>query len=49
VRLLIVEPANGRIVALVGGPAIMLAVIRVLVRRAVAPLNRATAADARPA
>jgi two-component system sensor histidine kinase UhpB len=38
--VLIVEPANGRIVALVGGLAIMLAVNLLLMRRAFAPLTR---------
>ena len=38
--VLIVEPANGRIVALVGGLGIMLAVNLFLMRRAFAPLNR---------
>ena len=38
--VLIVEPANGQIVALVGGLAIMLAVNLLLMRRAFAPLNR---------
>jgi two-component system sensor histidine kinase UhpB len=38
--VLMVEPANGRIVALVGGLAIMLAVNLLLMRRAFAPLTR---------
>jgi two-component system sensor histidine kinase UhpB len=38
--VLMVEPANGRIVALVGGLAIMLAVNVLLMRRAFAPLTR---------
>jgi two-component system sensor histidine kinase UhpB len=38
--VLTVEPANGRIVALVGGLAIMLAVNLLLMRRAFAPLTR---------
>lgn len=38
--VLIVEPANGRIVALVGGLAIMLAVNVLLMRRAFSPLTR---------
>ena len=38
--VLIVEPANGRIVALVGGLAIMLAVNVFLMRRAFSPLTR---------
>src|ERR687892_2350304 len=38
--VLIVEPANGRIVSLVGGLAIMLAVNLLLMRRAFAPLTR---------
>jgi two-component system sensor histidine kinase UhpB len=38
--VLIVEPANGRIVALIGGLAIMLAVNLLLMRRAFAPLTR---------
>src|SRR5918998_2484162 len=38
--VLIVEPANGRIVSLVGGLAIMLAVNLFLMRRAFAPLTR---------
>src|SRR5918996_5769907 len=38
--VLIVEPANGRIVALVGGLAIMLAVNLLLMRRAFSPLTR---------
>ena len=38
--VLIVEPANGRIVALVGGLAIMLAVNLLLMRRAFTPLTR---------
>jgi two-component system, NarL family, sensor histidine kinase UhpB len=38
--VLIVEPANGRIIALVGGLAIMLAVNLLLMRRAFAPLTR---------
>jgi two-component system, NarL family, sensor histidine kinase UhpB len=38
--VLIVEPANGRIVALVGGLTIMLAVNLLLMRRAFAPLTR---------
>ena len=37
--VLMVEPANGRIVALVGGLAIMLAVNLLLMRRAFAPLS----------
>ena len=38
--VLIVEPANGRIVALVGGLAIMLAINLLLMRRAFSPLTR---------
>jgi two-component system sensor histidine kinase UhpB len=38
--VLMVEPANGRIVALVGGLTIMLAVNLLLMRRAFAPLTR---------
>lgn len=38
--VLMVEPANGRIVALVGGLAIMLAVNLLLMQRAFAPLTR---------
>src|SRR5919106_2276306 len=38
--VLIVEPANGRIVSLVGGLTIMLAVNLLLMRRAFAPLTR---------
>jgi two-component system sensor histidine kinase UhpB len=38
--VLFVEPANGRVVALVGGLAIMLAVNLLLMRRAFAPLMR---------
>jgi two-component system sensor histidine kinase UhpB len=38
--VLFVEPANGRVVALVGGLAIMLAVNLLLMRRAFAPLTR---------
>ena len=38
--VLMVEPANGRIVALVGGVAIMIAVNLLLMRRAFAPLTR---------
>lgn len=38
--LLIIEPANGRIPALVGGLSIMLAVNLVLMRRATEPLSR---------
>ena len=38
-----VEPANGRVVALVGGLVVMLAVNVVLMRRAFAPLMRLTA------
>ena len=38
--VLIVEPANGRIVALVGGVTIMLAVNLLLMRRAFSPLTR---------
>jgi two-component system sensor histidine kinase UhpB len=38
--VLMVEPANGRIVSLVGGLAIMLAVNLLLMRRAFAPLTR---------
>jgi two-component system sensor histidine kinase UhpB len=38
--VLIVEPANGRIVALVGGLAIMLAVNLLLMRRAFSPLTQ---------
>jgi len=38
--VLMVEPANGRIVSLVGGLAIMLAVNVLLMRRAFAPLTR---------
>jgi two-component system sensor histidine kinase UhpB len=41
--VLIVEPANGRVVALVGGLAVMLVVNAVLMRRAFAPLARLTA------
>jgi two-component system, NarL family, sensor histidine kinase UhpB len=41
--VLIVEPANGRVFALVGGLAIMLATNVVLMRRAFAPLMRLTA------
>lgn len=41
--VLIVEPANGRVPALVGGLAAMLAVNLVLMRRAVRPLTRLTA------
>jgi two-component system, NarL family, sensor histidine kinase UhpB len=40
--VLIVEPANGRVVALVGGLAVLLAVNVVLMRRAFAPLVRLT-------
>ena len=40
--VLIVEPANGRVVALVGGLTLMLAVNLVLMRNAVAPLTRLT-------
>jgi two-component system sensor histidine kinase UhpB len=38
--VLILEPANGRIPALVGGLAVMLAVNLVLMRRAIGPLTR---------
>ena len=41
--VLIVEPANGRIPALVGGLVVMVAVNLLLMRRAVAPLTRLTA------
>jgi two-component system, NarL family, sensor histidine kinase UhpB len=41
--VLIVEPANGRVLALVGGMAIMLGVNLVLMRRAFGPLMRLTA------
>jgi len=41
--VLIIEPANGRVFALVGGLAIMLATNVVLMRRAFAPLMRLTA------
>jgi two-component system sensor histidine kinase UhpB len=40
--VLIVEPANGRIPALVGGLTVMLALNLVLMRRAVTPLTRLT-------
>ncbi len=40
--VLIVEPANGRVVALVGGLTVMLVVNAVLMRRAFAPLARLT-------
>lgn len=40
--VLIVEPANGRIPALVGGLGVMLAIDLVLMRRAVGPLERLT-------
>lgn len=40
--ILIVEPANGRVIALVGGLAIMLAVNVALMRRSFAPLVRLT-------
>lgn len=40
--VLIVEPANGRVPALVGGLTMMLAVNLLLMRRAVAPLTRLT-------
>lgn len=40
--VLIVEPANGRIPALVGGLSVMLAVNLLLMRRAVTPLTRLT-------
>lgn len=41
--VLIVEPANGRVPALVGGLTMMLAVNLLLMRRAVTPLTRLTA------
>jgi two-component system, NarL family, sensor histidine kinase UhpB len=41
--LLIIEPANGQIPALVGGLTVMLAVNLVLMRRATGPLTRLTA------
>ena len=41
--VLVIEPANGRIVALVGGLAVLLTVNLVLMRRAFAPLARLTA------
>ena len=41
--VLIVEPANGRVVALVGGLAVMLVLNLLLMRRAVTPLTRLTA------
>ncbi len=41
--VLIVEPANGRVAALVGGLTMMLAVNLLLMRRAVTPLTRLTA------
>jgi two-component system sensor histidine kinase UhpB len=41
--VLIIEPANGRIPALVGGLILMLTVNLLLMRRAVAPLGRLTA------
>jgi two-component system, NarL family, sensor histidine kinase UhpB len=41
--VLIVEPANGRVVALVGGLAVMLVVNLLLMRRTVEPLTRLTA------
>jgi two-component system, NarL family, sensor histidine kinase UhpB len=40
--VLIVEPANGRVVALVGGLTVMIAVNLLLIRSAVAPLTRLT-------
>lgn len=40
--VLVVEPANGRVVALVGGLAVLLTVNLVLMRRAFAPLARLT-------
>lgn len=40
--VLIVEPANGRVVALVGGLLVMLVINVVLMRRAFAPLSRLT-------
>lgn len=40
--ILMVQPANGRVVALAGGLAVMLAVNLVLMRRAFAPLTRLT-------
>ena len=40
--VLLVEPANGRIVALVGGLAVLLTVNLILMRRAFAPLTRLT-------
>lgn len=48
--VLIIEPANGRIPALVGGLAVMLGVNFVLIRRATAPLSRliATMRDVDP-
>ena len=45
--VLMIEPANGRVPALVGGLAVMLAVNLLLMRRAFAPLARLTVADAR--
>ena len=41
--VLMVEPANGRVVALVGGLSVMLVVNLLLMRRAVTPLTRLTA------
>jgi hypothetical protein len=48
--ILIIEPANGRIPALVGGLTVMLAVNLVLMRRATDPLTRLIGVmrDARP-
>lgn len=40
--VLLVEPANGRVIALVGGVIVMLVVNAVLMRRAFAPLTRLT-------
>ena len=40
--ILMVEPANGRVPALVGGLAVMVAVNVVLIRRATTPLVRLT-------
>jgi two-component system sensor histidine kinase UhpB len=40
--VLIVEPANGRVPALAGGLAVMIAVNVVLIRRAITPLSRLT-------